>query len=291
MPADQEWETEECSLDEDWEAGHETGHKGGNSAGGNIPTAIDSLSPFALRREMELSLITLYDRQSINPRTQCFFLVSAPWLQKWKDYISGESNQAPGPMNNLSLYKGDSVTLRADISPIVDYRGVTPIVYFAYCSLYGTCGSNPICRYTVDVDTPAVAGDRYVENTRGARLKAEMEVRKMKTRLSDLGEDGGTKKAVRPERTEELWCWCIRRDLIGAFFECLFRCECCLRGTVRYQQLDKRGDEDADGDDDYDENGGEMLFNYESEGDDADNVNDSEEGGVELRRNFPKWEL
>ena len=238
--------------------------------------------PWGLCREMTCSLVSTYDSATINPRTSCFFLIDSEWVEIWKAFISGSRMSPPGPITNLRLYKGDSVTIRDDIQPVRDYRGVNPTVWYIYVALYDTDGSAPICRYTVDHRGKVVGGEKFEEYTKGAKMKALMETRKMKLRLAQLNEEGGIKKATLPPRYQEFWLWCIPRDFVERLFECIVGCTCCRNVGVRYKKLAKdNDDDDAD----------TWAFEEEEDDDDNESENVADEDNIQLRRNFPNADL
>jgi hypothetical protein len=161
---------DEVVWDEDTFAEEEDEHDDGNQQQGANPQQPPS-DRYDARREMELTLVGMYDSSKINVRDSCYFLIDSQWVEIWKDFVMGARSELPPPVSNLRLYKGDSVTLRDDIEPIRDYRGVNPTTWFIYESLYGVDGSQPIARYVVDHRGSEVTGSKFVEFTRGARLK------------------------------------------------------------------------------------------------------------------------
>jgi len=260
--------------------------------------------PWSLRREMEVSLISSHDTSHLqNPRNQCYFLISSLWIQQWKDFIAGESQEPPGPISNSSLYEcasgashgGSSATLRKDIGPITDYRGVNPTVWFIYVSLYGEDGSRPICRHAVDHTAEEVAGEAFAEYTRGSKLKAQSESRKMKLRLSHLGEEGGMRAGERPERLEEYWCFgLLSKETAVALLECVAACRCCRGFGVRYRKLGGGWEDAGDGDEDDsedDSDDGEKSVERSRGGGGGGGDEEMDGGGIEMGRKFSKTEL
>ena len=184
-----------------------------------------------------------YDTSTINPINQCYFLLSTSWLSSWSSFVNGDLPSPPGTIRNSALFKGDGVTLRTDISPVNDYRAVNAITYYIYLSLYG-CDSVAIPRYGVDHSGPEASGATLEEHTRGAKLKAEMEVRKMLLGLPE--EEGGMRRAERPERVERVVCCCFGEDFLARLCECVFRFG--REGGVSYKKLRGHDDDDDDSD-------------------------------------------
>ena len=100
------------------------------------------------------------------------------WLTAWSDFvrsetiegeeIKGDEAQPPGPVSSKFLLKEDRMTpldnleVRFDIliskrliihtiASRLDYRAVTPLVYYSFVELYGKDDSPEICRYVVDI--------------------------------------------------------------------------------------------------------------------------------------------
>ncbi len=189
---------------------------------------------YAERISLELSLLARYDTDAINPRTSCFYLIPTPWFDSWSAYIQGD-RPPPGPIEMSRMYKGDSTTLREDMKPIWDYRGLNPTVYHIYKSLYSTDGCQPILRYGVDAGGPEAAGERLQEEIRAAKLKAEMEVRKLKLVLSERDLPGGMRKADGGFEEERV-CGCLTHEAVDRIFFAVFSC-CGNSRNAAYSKL------------------------------------------------------
>ena len=79
--------------------------------------------------------------------------MDAQWLISWSEFVRSDSclPPTPGPVSSLKLLKEDGVTPLHGLSARVDYRGVTPLVFYSFCELYGRDRSPEICRFEVDI--------------------------------------------------------------------------------------------------------------------------------------------
>jgi hypothetical protein len=71
------------------------------------------------------------------------------WLNAWSNFVLGNGD-LPGLVSNKGLTDENGKPL-PKLKSRVDYRGVTPLVYYIFCGLHGWDKSRPICRYTVDI--------------------------------------------------------------------------------------------------------------------------------------------
>ena len=177
----------------------------------------------------------------------------------------------PGPISNNVLFTGGGTKVRADISPIRDYRGVSPVVWFLYVEQYGTDGSPPIPRYAVDHRGEPVFGERLLEAVRGAEMKAKVEVRRMREEL--MGHRGGLVKPKLPKREEDKVCWCFTSDLLEKFLFMLFTC-CYLLGSANKKKDDGIGKYRKVGDDGDDLEGhGTEMIEFDDDEDEEEDMN------------------
>ena len=194
------------------------------------PLDADGLRLMAVRKRLEFEIIKKFDKSDLgDKRAECFYLMdrcrsvdtnqtinltltmlnvlvirNSKWLNEWSHFVQDPSYlTAPGAVSSANLLKrpvanalqagswGKQSPLEG-LQSIVDYRGVSPLVYFifvgewrkkicvvapflvdAYSSvtvtviviieLYGRDGSSPdICRYAVDIYLPAVPVEKLV---------------------------------------------------------------------------------------------------------------------------------
>jgi hypothetical protein len=57
------------------------------------------------RRNAELALIEKFDKKAINPRKECWFIISTKWMSKWMDYVERKTLITPGPITNSLLFE------------------------------------------------------------------------------------------------------------------------------------------------------------------------------------------
>lgn len=116
----------------------------------------------------------------------CWYLIDTNWLSAWNAFVRGDNEPEPGPISSKDLLddKGqplpglknsigiDDLCSRFTIissiklpyfSLFLDYRGVSPLVFYIFVELHGKDTNYPdICRYTVDIYKPAVPIERIV---------------------------------------------------------------------------------------------------------------------------------
>ena len=152
-----------------------------------------------VRRRLEHELIGKLDKLGIdNLRTDCWFLVDAQWISRWiaftqpgldaakdeKELLEivattctttkGDDENSeellpppPGPVSSARLLDKDVAPVSGpvplpNLKPVVDYRGVPSMVYFAFVELHGKDKSPEIARYAVDIYLPAVPIERLM---------------------------------------------------------------------------------------------------------------------------------
>ena len=210
-----------------------------SSPSSSCPNSSNSNDPYALRRSSECNLILRYDSSIPNPRDGgCYYLLSAPWFTSWQEWINGETKTLPGTITNYKLLDANG-KVRLGLDLVKDYRSVNGMVYWLFKSLHGS--SNDIRTWNVGWEGETTGGVKVEGYERRCRLDAEEEVRRMKIFIAGKGGGGGIKKADRPEREEEKWCFCLTDACMGAVIEFLFR---CCRGTEeRYKKLEVKMEE------------------------------------------------
>jgi len=213
------------------------------------------------RRTAELALIKKYDKTEIDPRRECWFIISSKWLKEWGAYMEGEG-EAPPPVSNSDLYtnaNGSSSSsassssassstpwrLRSGLVAKVDYRGLHPNTWFIFVELYGKDRAPELARYSLDVYAPAVVGTFRTEGAgvKGAALQARVAVAKMREAFlpesssddDDAGGDDGP-----------LVCCLYRSHVEFLLFHCFTCCAHLGKTGPAYRALRQ----DYDGSDD-----------------------------------------
>lgn len=146
-----------------------------------------------IRRREELRLIERMDRSDIDSRKECWFLMDSRWLTAWSNFVrsrseekdDGEEDQSdppPGPVSSRQLLQDDMSTPLPDLQVRVDYRAVTPLVFFTFSELYGRDDSPEVCRFVVDMYKASVPVDKLVTIKLGSIAKASMAVNRIRPR-------------------------------------------------------------------------------------------------------------
>ncbi len=93
----------------------------------------------------------------------CWYLIDANWLNAWSRYVNGDPDEpAPGPLTTKDLLDENGNPLPR-LTAKVDYRGVSPLVYYIFVELHGKDTNYPdVCRYTIDIYKPAVPVEKIV---------------------------------------------------------------------------------------------------------------------------------
>jgi hypothetical protein len=236
-------------------------------------------------------LVSKFDKTEINPRRECWFLVSAAWMKEWVTYmdmpksypvggggVSSKSKKgqaaapmaAPGPISNLSLYADpDGKKLKDELMPKRDYRGVNPTLWFIFVELYGKDKAPELCRYTMDAYAPAVVGMHREQATRSAMLKARSEVAKMRESFLPSSEDesvGGDEDPI---------CCCFYKSHVEFFLFHLFTC--C-------RHLGKKGPAYTALSKDYDAEDDELGMESEEEDEEEEEVDEAGRAVIETKR-------
>ena len=80
----------------------------------------------------------------------------------------------------MDLHVEGTRTLKEGLQPKIDFRAISPTMWYIFVELYNRDGAPEICRYSLNIYDPGVAG-RYRERaSRGAALKARVEVSKLR---------------------------------------------------------------------------------------------------------------
>lgn len=201
------------------------------------------------RRTAELALIKKYDKTEIDPRRECWFLISSKWLKEWGAYMEGEG-EAPPPVSNSDLYtnaKGSSPPwrLRSGLVAKVDYRGLHPNTWFIFVELYGRDRAPELARYTLDAYAPAVVGTFRTEGAgvKGAALQARVAVAKLReTFLPESSSDDDDAEGD----DGPLVCCLYRSHVEFLLFHCFTCCAHLGKKGPAYRALQQ----DYDGSDD-----------------------------------------
>ena len=131
------------------------------------------------RRLAEMVLLDKYDKTKIDPRKECWFLISTKWLNQWIEYVTGKT-EPPGPVSNMDLHVEGTRTLKRNLEPKKDFRGISPTMWYIFVELYNKDGAPELCRYSLNIYDPGVAGRHRERASRGAALKARVEVAKLR---------------------------------------------------------------------------------------------------------------
>lgn len=89
------------------------------------------------QRTNELDELKKLDRKELyfGERYHCIY---SPWLKKLLQFLRGENDDIPGPIDNSSLLAfGSSDRLRIDAKEMIDYKKVAPPVWNFLFDIYG----------------------------------------------------------------------------------------------------------------------------------------------------------
>ena len=92
------------------------------------------------RRCAELALVDRFDKTKIDPRKECWFLISSKWMRQWIDYVTGK-NEPPGPISNMDLHVEGTRTLKEGLQPKIDFRAISPTMWYIFVELYNRDGA------------------------------------------------------------------------------------------------------------------------------------------------------
>lgn len=196
-----------------------------NSREASPPQPKNTESPDIIerRRALELELIGRYDSSSINPRRECWFIVSTQWLEAWANFVRGEGER-PGKIDNSNLMQDDCKTPKSGLKAKTDYRGVNPTVWYLYTNMYGKDDiTAEICRYVCDIYEPEVPSKYKQEMIEAPARRAELEVQKLEwlvdpPPLDDIVESGPIQRFLR----------CLCEPFIDCFLLTAYKCCCCI---------------------------------------------------------------
>mmetsp|Transcript_17162 Transcript_17162/g.22285 ORF Transcript_17162/g.22285 Transcript_17162/m.22285 type:complete len:291 (+) Transcript_17162:80-952(+) len=189
------------------------------------------------RRRMELKLFERYDTTEINPRRQCWFLVSIAWLESWQRWLL-EGKELPGAIDNKPLFKSViDGELVENLEPKKHYRAVNPMTWFLMVELYGHDGTPAICRYIVDAYSAPLTGKHMERATRDPAFKARTLAIEIRGKLHPLN--------VYPDDEDDdddIVCCCFTERRLDCLLFHLFTCcrYCSRRKSVyHYKQVNK----------------------------------------------------
>lgn len=114
-----------------------------------------------IRRKCELELIKKFDKSEINIQKECWYLMDSNWLNSWAAFTSSEECGPPGKVSSAGLLDENNKPL-SGLTSRCDYRGVPPLVYYIFVTLYGRDSSPNICRYTIDIYQPEVPMEHII---------------------------------------------------------------------------------------------------------------------------------
>ena len=138
-----------------------------------VPKTDEEMRLLNIRRACERDLIMKYDQLELNLRKECWFLIDCEWLNAWAAFTATTEDDVdpPGPLSTRNLLDKDHNPL-PKLQAKIDYRGVSPLVYFIFLELYGRekDSSPDICRYNVDIYMPAAPVAGLVNMQRKAKV-------------------------------------------------------------------------------------------------------------------------
>lgn len=131
-----------------------------------------------IRKQIELDTIQKYDKVSITPRKECWYIIDSKWLNQWTKYVLHKSTindtncstdknskndvdnelddevSPPGLLTTEDLHD-ENGELLLNLQPNLDYRGVRPLIYYIFVELYGrkeiTKRNPELTRYQCDI--------------------------------------------------------------------------------------------------------------------------------------------
>uniref|UniRef100_A0A6U1BH02 DUSP domain-containing protein n=1 Tax=Rhizochromulina marina TaxID=1034831 RepID=A0A6U1BH02_9STRA len=209
------------------------------------------------RRSAELALVSKFDKTEINPRRECWFLIDTTWIRDWSLYMEGKRD-SPGRISNLNLFEADERTVKRKLVPKQDYRGLSPLMWYIFVELYGKDAAPELCRYSLDIYAPGVAGKYREQASKGAALQARVEVSNMREEFIPESDEESV--------DDEPVCCCVYQRQLQCFLFHTFTCCAHLgkRGPI-YAKL-RSTEEDEDDEDDLED------FEHEDEEDEEEEL-------------------
>jgi hypothetical protein len=116
------------------------------------PLTDDEIARLNIRKKLEREVIAMNDKSEINLRKECWYLMDCKWLNRWVEFTTSEDpeTEPPGPVSTKGLLDEKNQPL-PNLKAKIDYRGVSPLVYFLFLDLYGRDNSPDVCRYKIDI--------------------------------------------------------------------------------------------------------------------------------------------
>jgi hypothetical protein len=234
----------------------------GNVEAVDITPEEDAQRSLELRRSLEFELMKRCDKTTIDPRIECWFMVSADWLSDWSAFMNAEAKEGPGPISNMLLFEeGSKKKIRSGLEAKLDYRCVPPLVFYILSELYGTDPVPAVCRYSLDIYSPQVPVIDLVRIQEAPMIEAKYLVADLRRNWTVYDQD----EEVEEDLNASIVCGLTREHIESILY---WVASCCTRGkhgrkTIRYRDYrplskgnEELSDDGDDGDDEDDEESG-----------------------------------
>mmetsp|Transcript_15866 Transcript_15866/g.26551 ORF Transcript_15866/g.26551 Transcript_15866/m.26551 type:complete len:302 (+) Transcript_15866:179-1084(+) len=251
----------------------------------------DKFERVEIRRGLEIRLVKKFDKPKINPRRECWYLMDCRWLTAWADYVENkEGAEKPGPLSTKDMRDENGFVLPGLIAK-QDYRGVPSTVYWIFYELYGSDGTEPFCRYVVNMYQLPVTETDMIRFQKGPKTKARILVNKIRSKyvvwtLEDSDDE-----------EDDNWCCCgCTKDHVESILFWVFTC--CQRGrsgragiSYRAYKPLKRTVGDGDGMSDWSERSDSTLASIETDRDYGEDDDDLGSNCGYADRNFGRDQI
>lgn len=127
----------------------------------------------------------------------------------------------------------------------IDYRCVSPMVYYIFIELYGRDSSPDICRYTLDIYGSEVPIDRLVSIKLKAVMEAKIQVNKVRPKWINWNLKKSKEEEEEDNDEKAICCFCISKKHIENFIVWMISCwaNTTKKNNYKYEKLSNELDD------------------------------------------------
>ena len=170
-----------------------------------------------IRRKAERELIMKFDQTKIDARKECWYLIDSRWLNNWSLFVHNNGD-LPGNLSSRELIDSEKKIL-PELKARIDYRGVTPLVFFILNNLYGHDTTPQFSRYTIDIYAPPVPIERLVDIQFKAQAESSILAHKIRKKWIKWEIDDNE------DEDNQLWCCCgLQKEHVESIIYWMIMC-------------------------------------------------------------------